>query len=119
MFAECPADTIDYAVMERITGSNGDSPRRAVVVPMDAEWSDLGSWAAIMDISDKDANGNVVKGDVYNPRDAQLNDPRTASPGVRRGTGGRDSRRDGGRGSGSGQEQGAGREGGGGQSQAG
>ncbi len=65
MFAECPADTIDYAVMERITGSNGDSPRRAVVVPMDAEWSDLGSWAAIMDISDKDANGNVVKGDVY------------------------------------------------------
>ncbi len=65
MFAECPADTIDYAVMERITASNDDSPRRAVVVPMDAEWSDLGSWAAIMDISDKDANGNVVKGDVY------------------------------------------------------
>ena len=65
MFAECPADTVDYAVMERITASNGDSPRHAVVVPMDAEWSDLGSWAAIMDISDKDTNGNVVRGDVY------------------------------------------------------
>lgn len=65
IFAECPADTVDYAVMERITAANGDSPRRAVVVPMDAEWSDLGSWAAIMDISGKDANGNVIKGDVY------------------------------------------------------
>ncbi len=65
IFAECPVDTVDYAVMERITASNGDSPRRAVVVPMDAEWSDLGSWAAIMDISEKDANGNVINGDVY------------------------------------------------------
>ena len=54
--------------MERIVGAeaeNGGSARRAVVVPMDAGWSDLGSWAAIQDISDKDADGNVVKGDVY------------------------------------------------------
>ena len=65
MFSECPTDTIDYAVMERITGSNGVSPRRAVVVPLDAGWSDVGSWAAIMDISRKDADGNVVDGDVY------------------------------------------------------
>ncbi len=65
MFSECPTDTIDYAVMERITAPNSGSPRHAAVVPMDAEWSDLGSWAAIMDISDKDADGNVVKGDVY------------------------------------------------------
>ena len=53
---------IDYAVMERIVGS--DSHRRALVVPIDAGWSDVGSWAAIMDVSDKDENGNVVRGDV-------------------------------------------------------
>ena len=67
-FAACPADTIDYAVMERIVGANaerGKNSRQAVVVPMDAGWSDLGSWAAIQDIGDKDADGNVVKGDVY------------------------------------------------------
>ena len=62
-FAACPPDTIDYAVMERIVGS--DSHRRALVVPIDAGWSDVGSWAAIMDVSDKDENGNVVRGDVY------------------------------------------------------
>lgn len=65
IFSECPADTIDYAVMERITAMDYDGPRRAVVVPLDAGWSDLGSWAAIMDISDKDADGNVVRGDAY------------------------------------------------------
>ena len=64
-FSECPADTIDYAVMERITASDYDGRRRAVVVPLDAGWSDLGSWAAIMDISAKDSNGNVIRGDVY------------------------------------------------------
>jgi mannose-1-phosphate guanylyltransferase/mannose-6-phosphate isomerase len=62
-FAACPPDTIDYAVMERIAGS--DSHRRALVVPIDAGWSDVGSWAAIMDVSDKDENGNVIRGDVY------------------------------------------------------
>ncbi len=65
MFAVCPADTIDYAVMERVTAPDYEGHRRAVVVPLDAGWSDLGSWAAIMDISEKDANGNVIKGDVY------------------------------------------------------
>ena len=62
-FEECPPDTIDYAVMERIVGSEA-SPR-ALVVPIDAGWSDVGSWAAIMDVSDKDDDGNVVRGDVY------------------------------------------------------
>ena len=62
-FAACPPDTIDYAVMERIVGS--ETSRRALVVPIDAGWSDVGSWAAIMDVSDKDDNGNVVRGDVY------------------------------------------------------
>ena len=62
-FATCPPDTIDYAVMERIVGS--EDSRHALVVPIDAGWSDVGSWAAIMDVSDKDDNGNVVRGDVY------------------------------------------------------
>ena len=64
-FAECPPDTIDYAVMERITGANNGSGRRALVVPIDAGWSDVGSWAAIMDVSEQDDDGNVLRGDVY------------------------------------------------------
>ena len=65
LFAACPEDTIDYAVMERITSTNGTPSRPAVVVPMDAGWSDVGSWASIMDVSRKDDDGNVVRGDVY------------------------------------------------------
>ena len=67
LFADCPADTIDYAVMERISGPSAPagSSRQAVVVPMDANWSDVGSWAAIMDVSNKDSDGNVIRGDVY------------------------------------------------------
>ena len=55
-FAACPADSIDYAVMEQI--DNG------VVVPLDAGWSDIGSWDVIWDLSTKDGEGNVVEGDV-------------------------------------------------------
>ena len=65
LFAACPEDTIDYAVMERITGTNDTPSRQAVVVPLDAGWSDVGSWAAIMDVSPKDNDGNVIRGDVY------------------------------------------------------
>ena len=55
-FAACPDDSIDYAVMEK-TGS-------AVVIPLDAGWSDIGSWSALWDISEKDGQGNTCKGDV-------------------------------------------------------
>ena len=55
-FSECPSDSIDYAVMEKTDA--------AVVVPMDAGWSDIGSWASLWDISKKDRNGNVSHGDV-------------------------------------------------------
>ena len=68
LFLACPADAIDYAVMERL-GSADANPdggrRRAAVVPLDAGWSDVGSWAAIMDVAGRDADGNVVRGDVY------------------------------------------------------
>ncbi len=55
-FRSCPSDSIDYAVMEHT--------KRAVVVPMDVEWSDVGSWSSIWEILDKDENGNVLMGDV-------------------------------------------------------
>ncbi|MFQ1840373.1 mannose-1-phosphate guanylyltransferase/mannose-6-phosphate isomerase [Aeromonas veronii] len=55
-FLSCPSDSIDYAVMEKTAD--------AVVVPMDAGWSDVGSWSSLWEISDKDINGNVSHGDV-------------------------------------------------------
>jgi mannose-1-phosphate guanylyltransferase len=55
-FEACPSDSIDYAVMERTED--------AVVVPMDAGWSDIGSWSSLWDISKKDENGNTAHGDV-------------------------------------------------------
>jgi mannose-1-phosphate guanylyltransferase len=55
-FAQCPSESIDCAVMEK----TGD----AVVVPMDAGWSDIGSWSSLWDISEKDSSGNAAHGDV-------------------------------------------------------
>jgi mannose-1-phosphate guanylyltransferase/mannose-6-phosphate isomerase len=55
-FQLCPDDSIDYAVMEKTD--------RAVVVPLDAGWSDVGSWSAVWDVADKDENGNSCRGDV-------------------------------------------------------
>jgi mannose-1-phosphate guanylyltransferase/mannose-6-phosphate isomerase len=62
-FEGCPSDSIDYAVMERITQK--PSAPEAVVVRLDAGWSDVGAWDALWDIGDKDAHGNVVHGDVH------------------------------------------------------
>ena len=55
-FDACPSDSIDYAVMEKTDDS--------VVVPMDAGWSDIGSWSSLWDVSEKDSNGNAACGDV-------------------------------------------------------
>jgi len=55
-FESCPADSIDYAIMEKT--------RDAMVVPMDAGWSDVGEWSSLWEASEKDATGNVVKGEV-------------------------------------------------------
>jgi mannose-1-phosphate guanylyltransferase/mannose-6-phosphate isomerase len=55
-FAACPADSIDYAVMEHTT--------RAAVVPVGMGWSDLGSWDALWEMGDKDACGNALSGNV-------------------------------------------------------
>lgn len=55
-FVACPEDSIDYAVMERTSD--------AVMVPLDAGWSDIGSWSALWEVSEKDSCGNVLSGDV-------------------------------------------------------
>lgn len=61
-FARAPADSIDYAVMERIGAP--DSPCAGAVVPLQAGWSDLGSWDAVWDALHKDTDGNVARGRV-------------------------------------------------------
>lgn len=55
-FEKCPSESIDYAVMEKTSD--------AVLVPMDAGWSDIGSWSSLWDISEKNNDGNVAQGDV-------------------------------------------------------
>ena len=55
-FTACPEESIDYAVME--------NTQDAVVVPMKAGWSDLGSWDSLWEISAKDVNNNSIRGDV-------------------------------------------------------
>jgi mannose-1-phosphate guanylyltransferase/mannose-6-phosphate isomerase len=55
-FERCRSDSIDYAVMEKT--------HSAVVLPLDAGWSDVGSWASLFDVSPADEDGNVLKGDV-------------------------------------------------------
>ncbi len=55
-FERCPSNSIDYAIMEK----NLD----AVVVPLDTHWSDIGSWDALHQRSQKDENNNALIGDV-------------------------------------------------------
>lgn len=60
-FTNCPDDSIDYAVMENVSGSN---KFKSALVSLDAGWSDIGSWAAVWEVGEKDKNQNVIKGDV-------------------------------------------------------
>lgn len=53
----CPSDSIDYVLLEKTS--------RAAVVSADLGWSDIGSWQALWQVLDKDANGNVCQGDVF------------------------------------------------------
>ncbi|PNU18688.1 mannose-1-phosphate guanylyltransferase/mannose-6-phosphate isomerase [Geothermobacter hydrogeniphilus] len=55
-FAACPADSIDYAVMEKTD--------RAAVIPLAAGWNDVGSFSALWEVGERDAAGNVCRGDV-------------------------------------------------------
>jgi len=56
LYGRLPADSIDYAVMEKLDGIS--------TLPLDCGWSDLGSWAALDDILPRDASGNTGRGDV-------------------------------------------------------
>jgi len=56
-FDSIKGNSIDYAVMEHTAN--------AVVVPLDAGWSDVGSWDMVWALSDKDQNGNVMPGDTF------------------------------------------------------
>jgi mannose-1-phosphate guanylyltransferase/mannose-6-phosphate isomerase len=65
LFAACPSDSIDYAVMERLATSSPSSTLPAgVVLPLNAGWSDVGAWDALWQVLPKDASGNVAQGDV-------------------------------------------------------
>lgn len=55
-FAASPSNSVDYAVMERID--------EAFMVPLDAGWDDVGSWSALWDLAEQDADGNAIAGDV-------------------------------------------------------
>ncbi|CAI1051319.1 mannose-1-phosphate guanylyltransferase/mannose-6-phosphate isomerase [Serratia fonticola] len=66
-FSACPDDSVDYAVMEKT--------HDAVVIPLDAGWSDVGSWSALWEVSKKDAAGNALTGDtfLYDSHDCYIN----------------------------------------------
>ncbi|WP_330214211.1 mannose-1-phosphate guanylyltransferase/mannose-6-phosphate isomerase [Pseudomonas sp. AM8] len=55
-FSKCPDNSIDYAVMEKTSQS--------VMVPLDAGWSDIGSWTALWEAGPHTEEGNLLKGDV-------------------------------------------------------
>lgn len=56
-FAQCPSDSIDYAVMERTAS--------AAMIAVDIGWNDIGSWSSLADICQQDIRGNALRGDVY------------------------------------------------------
>lgn len=56
LFTACRSDSIDYAVMEKVEG--------AAVVPLDAGWSDVGSWSSLHEALERDSLGNALRGDV-------------------------------------------------------
>ena len=66
-FIACPDESVDYAVMEKTDD--------AVVVPLDAGWSDVGSWSALWEVNEKDVAGNSLKGDtfIHNAKNCYIN----------------------------------------------
>jgi mannose-1-phosphate guanylyltransferase / mannose-6-phosphate isomerase len=62
-FAACPSDSVDYAVMEKITAGMVGLPK-AAVIPLAAGWSDVGAWDSLWQMLDKDESGNALRGDV-------------------------------------------------------
>lgn len=63
VFEKCPSDSIDYAVMERLTTGQAGLPESAVI-PLSAGWSDVGAWDALWKVLPKSEEGNASRGDV-------------------------------------------------------
>jgi mannose-1-phosphate guanylyltransferase/mannose-6-phosphate isomerase len=61
-FEAIPAESVDYAVMEKIPGTSAYDIR---MVPLAAGWSDLGAWDAVWQVSAKDPEGNACAGDTF------------------------------------------------------
>ncbi len=57
LFESCPNISIDIAVMEKTN--------KGIVLPLDAQWSDIGSWKSVWENSKKDNKGNVNKGNIF------------------------------------------------------
>lgn len=64
-FHACPSDSIDYAVMEHLSEEKAASGAPALVLPLNAGWSDVGAWSALWEVRDQDAEGNVLDGDAF------------------------------------------------------
>lgn len=60
-FTRCRSDSIDYAVMEKLTSEDATL---SAVVALDAGWSDIGAWSAVWELGEQDKDGNVIDGDV-------------------------------------------------------
>ncbi len=56
-FAQCPSDSIDYAVMERAD--------KVACAPVNMGWSDVGSWDALHALAAKDEHDNAVQGAAH------------------------------------------------------
>jgi len=61
-FVACAEESVDYAVMEPLC--SGEDADAVVVMPLDAGWSDVGSWSSLWEVNGKDEQGNVAHGDV-------------------------------------------------------
>ncbi len=60
-FLKCPNDSIDYAVMEKLSEQGHE---KLSVIPIDIGWSDVGAWSSVWELKDKDDNDNSIEGDV-------------------------------------------------------
>jgi len=60
-FLDCPDDSIDYAVMEKLAQNDDEN---LAVIPVDVDWSDVGAWSSVWELNDKDDNNNSIEGDV-------------------------------------------------------
>jgi len=60
-FEKCSDESIDYAVMEPLCAQDDGV---VAVIPLDAGWNDVGSWASLQELADKDSDGNALYGDV-------------------------------------------------------